>query len=215
MCSHVSKVAPARRASLPGKHSNRPRVSTDAGPGGRRGARRSSRALGCTAIPRPPAGKTRMSQAADRRDPDRMAETLQQQTQTPPPSELDDGDAPAIRTQGLSKRYGRTLALDDLDLTVARGEVYGYLGPNGSGKTTTIRLLLGLHRPSAGRAELFGLDGWRDPVSAHRDVAYVAGEPFLWPALTWPTAGRSSSASSSTPASGSGRCRRATVRRSS
>src|ERR1019366_817282 len=184
MCSHVSKVAPARRASLPGKHSNRPRVSTDAGPGGRRGARRSSRALGCTAIPRPPAGKTRMSQAADRRDPDRMAETLQQQTQTPPPSELDDGDAPAIRTQGLSKRYGRTLALDDLDLTVARGEVYGYLGPNGSGKTTTIRLLLGLHRPSAGRAELFGLDGWRDPVSAHRDVAYVAGEPFLWPALT-------------------------------
>jgi ABC-2 type transport system ATP-binding protein len=125
-----------------------------------------------------------MSQAADRRDPDRMAETLQQQTQTLRPSELDDGDAPAIRTQGLSKRYGRTLALDDLDLTVARGEVYGYLGPNGSGKTTTIRLLLGLHRPSAGRAELFGLDGWRDPVSAHRDVAYVAGEPFLWPALT-------------------------------
>jgi ABC-2 type transport system ATP-binding protein len=91
---------------------------------------------------------------------------------------------PAIRTEGLSKRYGSTLALDQLDLSVAEGEVYGYLGPNGSGKTTTIRLLLGLHRPSGGRAELFGLDAWNDPVSAHERVAYVAGEPFLWPSLT-------------------------------
>jgi polyether ionophore transport system ATP-binding protein len=90
----------------------------------------------------------------------------------------------AIRTEGLSKRYGDTLALDALDLTVKRGEVYGYLGPNGAGKTTTIRLLLGLHRPSAGRGELFGVDAWREPVAAHRHVAYVAGEPFLWPALT-------------------------------
>jgi ABC-2 type transport system ATP-binding protein len=89
-----------------------------------------------------------------------------------------------IRTDGLSKRYGSTLALDRLDLAVQEGEVYGYLGPNGSGKTTTIRLLLGLHRPSDGRAELFGIDAWRDPVSAHRRVAYVAGEPFLWPSLT-------------------------------
>jgi ABC-2 type transport system ATP-binding protein len=91
---------------------------------------------------------------------------------------------PAIRTEGLSKRYGSTLALDGLDLTVGEGEVYGYLGPNGSGKTTTIRLRLGLHRPSGGRAELFGLDAWNDPVSAHERVAYVAGEPFLWPSLT-------------------------------
>jgi ABC-2 type transport system ATP-binding protein len=90
----------------------------------------------------------------------------------------------AIRTQGLTKRYGATLALEELDLAVAPGEVYGFLGPNGAGKTTTIRLLLGLHRPTAGRAELFGLDAWRDPVPAHRRVAYVAGEPFLWPALT-------------------------------
>jgi len=89
-----------------------------------------------------------------------------------------------IRAQGLSKRYGETLALDELDLAIREGEVYGYLGPNGSGKTTTIRLLLGLHRPSSGIARLFGLDAWRDPVSAHRRVAYVAGEPFLWPALT-------------------------------
>jgi ABC-2 type transport system ATP-binding protein len=90
----------------------------------------------------------------------------------------------AILTKGLKKRYGETVALDGLDLSVERGEVYGYLGPNGAGKTTTIRLLLGLHRPTAGRAELFGLDAWREPVAAHRRVAYVPGEPFLWPALT-------------------------------
>jgi ABC-2 type transport system ATP-binding protein len=98
----------------------------------------------------------------------------------PPQDSLDA----AIHTEGLSKRYGSTLALDRLDLTVSRGEVYGYLGPNGSGKTTTIRLLLGLHHPTAGQAQLFGHDAWRDPVAAHRHVAYVAGEPFLWPALT-------------------------------
>jgi ABC-2 type transport system ATP-binding protein len=90
----------------------------------------------------------------------------------------------AIQTYGLTKRYGETLALDSLDLTVREGEVYGYLGPNGAGKTTTIRLLLGLHRASEGRAELFGIDAWKDPVTAHRRVAYVAGEPALWPQMT-------------------------------
>ena len=90
----------------------------------------------------------------------------------------------AIRTEGLSKRYGDAVALDALELTIAAGEVYGYLGPNGAGKTTTIRLLLGLLRPSAGRAELFGIDAWRDPVEAHRRVAFVAAEPHLWPSLT-------------------------------
>jgi polyether ionophore transport system ATP-binding protein len=96
----------------------------------------------------------------------------------------DNRAEPAIRTVGLCKRYGDTVALDGLDLTVNDGEVYGYLGPNGAGKTTTIRLLLGLHRPSAGRGELFGVDAWKAPVDAHRRVAYVAGEPFLWPSLT-------------------------------
>jgi polyether ionophore transport system ATP-binding protein len=90
----------------------------------------------------------------------------------------------AVYAEGLSKRYGETVALDRLDLAVDAGEVYGYLGPNGAGKTTTIRLLLGLHRPTAGRAALFGVDVWGDPVGAHERVAYVAGEPFLWPSLT-------------------------------
>ncbi len=90
----------------------------------------------------------------------------------------------AIHAEGLTKRYGETLALDGLDLSIEPGEVYGYLGPNGAGKTTTIHLLLGIHRPTGGRAELFGADAWADPVEAHRRVAYVAGEPYLWPAMT-------------------------------
>jgi len=91
--------------------------------------------------------------------------------------------APVVAV-GLTKRYGRTLALADVDLRVAPGEVYGFLGPNGAGKTTTIRCLLGLHRPTSGSATLFGVDAWRDPVAAHRRVAYIAGEPSLWPQLT-------------------------------
>jgi ABC-2 type transport system ATP-binding protein len=90
----------------------------------------------------------------------------------------------AIRAVGLSKRYGGVDALKDLDLEVAPGEVLGYLGPNGAGKTTTIRLLLGLIRPTRGRAEIFGFDCQRQPVEAHRRLAYVAGEASLWPSLT-------------------------------
>jgi ABC-2 type transport system ATP-binding protein len=89
-----------------------------------------------------------------------------------------------IRTVGLSKRYGSVDALADLDLEVSSGEVLGYLGPNGSGKTTTIRLLLGLITPTAGRAEIFGLDCQRRAVDAHRRLGYVAGEVNLWPSLT-------------------------------
>jgi ABC-2 type transport system ATP-binding protein len=90
----------------------------------------------------------------------------------------------AISARGLTKRYGSTVALDSLDLSIPAGEVYGFLGPNGAGKTTTIRLLLGLQRPTSGTAQLFGSDAWRNPVGVHRKLAYVAGEPQLWPALT-------------------------------
>jgi ABC-2 type transport system ATP-binding protein len=92
--------------------------------------------------------------------------------------------APAIRTEGLSKRYGDVDALRGLDLEIDEGEVVGYLGPNGAGKTTTIRLLLGLARPTSGRAEIFGLDCQRGMVEAHRRLAYVPGEANLWPSLT-------------------------------
>ena len=66
------------------------------------------------------------------------------------------GDELAIASWGLTKRFGRQVAVDGIDLAVPRGQVYGFLGPNGSGKTTTIRLLLGLIRPTAGRHELLG-----------------------------------------------------------
>jgi ABC-2 type transport system ATP-binding protein len=89
-----------------------------------------------------------------------------------------------IRTERLTKHYGRSPALVDLDLAVEPGEVFGYLGPNGSGKTTTIRLLLGLIRPSSGRAEVLGGDAQRDVVAIHRRLAYVPGEASLWPGLT-------------------------------
>ena len=90
----------------------------------------------------------------------------------------------AIRTENLSKTFGRTKALVSLDLEVPEGEVLGYLGPNGSGKTTTIRLLLGLIRATSGQAEIFGVDCQTRPVEAHRRVAYVPGEVSLWPSLT-------------------------------
>jgi ABC-2 type transport system ATP-binding protein len=90
----------------------------------------------------------------------------------------------AIEVSGLRKDYGKTVALDGLDLTVAAGEVHGFLGPNGSGKTTTIRILLGLLRPSGGSARLLGGDPWRDAVPLHRRLAYVPGDVTLWPTLT-------------------------------
>ncbi|MFD4864508.1 ATP-binding cassette domain-containing protein [Streptomyces sp. NPDC058412] len=86
----------------------------------------------------------------------------------------------AISVAGLHKAFGRTRALDGLDLSVATGEVHGFLGPNGAGKSTTIRVLLGLLRADSGTAELLGGDPWADAVSLHRRVAYVPGDVTLW-----------------------------------
>jgi len=85
---------------------------------------------------------------------------------------------------GLVKTFGPTHALDGLDLTVTAGEVHGFVGPHGAGKTTTIRVLLGLLRPDAGEARLLGGDPWRDAVALHRRLAYVPGDVSLWPKLT-------------------------------
>jgi ABC-2 type transport system ATP-binding protein len=90
----------------------------------------------------------------------------------------------AISISGLVKSYGRTRALDGLDLTVATGEVHGFLGPNGAGKTTTIRVILGLLRADAGQVELLGGDPWRDTAELHRRLAYVPGDVTLWPTLS-------------------------------
>ena len=92
--------------------------------------------------------------------------------------------ATLIETSALVKRFGRSTALDGLDLRVAEGEVHGFLGPNGAGKSTTIRVLLGLMKATSGSARVFGLDPWADSVQIHRDIAYVPGDVSLWPNLT-------------------------------
>ncbi|MFF8380992.1 ATP-binding cassette domain-containing protein [Streptomyces sp. NPDC015661] len=86
----------------------------------------------------------------------------------------------AISVVGLHKSFGRTHALDGLDLTVESGEVHGFLGPNGAGKSTTIRVLLGLLRADSGAAQLLGRDPWADAVELHRRIAYVPGDVTLW-----------------------------------
>src|SRR5213592_1340422 len=90
----------------------------------------------------------------------------------------------AIEVAGLVKNFGQTRALDGLDLTVARGEVHGFLGPNCAGKTTTLRILLGLLRADAGTARLLGGDPWREATALHRRIAYVPGDVTLWPNLS-------------------------------
>ncbi len=89
-----------------------------------------------------------------------------------------------IDASALTKRFGRTQALDELDLQVAQGEVHGLLGPNGAGKSTTIRILLGLLKADSGAVTMFGRDPWKDAVELHRRLAYVPGDVNLWPALT-------------------------------
>jgi len=89
-----------------------------------------------------------------------------------------------IETSGLTKVYGDKRAVDRLTLRTEPGEVMGFLGPNGSGKTTTIRLLMGLLRPTEGSASIRGLDCHRDAVALKREVGYLPDEPFLYPYLS-------------------------------
>jgi ABC-2 type transport system ATP-binding protein len=91
---------------------------------------------------------------------------------------------PAIAVTGLIKTFGSTRALDGLDLEVTSGEVHGFLGPNGSGKTTTIRVLLGLLRADSGDVRLLGGDPWTDGTALRARLAYVPGDVTLWPGIT-------------------------------
>jgi ABC-2 type transport system ATP-binding protein len=92
--------------------------------------------------------------------------------------------SPAVETRGLSKFYGDVRALKDVDLEVRRGEIFGFLGPNGSGKTTAIRCLLDLIRPSGGSARVLGLDPQKEPVAVRARVGYLPGELRLDDNLT-------------------------------
>ena len=89
-----------------------------------------------------------------------------------------------ITAGGLTKSFGKVLALQGLDLDVFEGEIHGFLGPNGSGKSTTIRLILGLLKKSGGTLTLFGEDPWQQAKHLHGRLAYVPGDVNFWPNLT-------------------------------
>jgi ABC-2 type transport system ATP-binding protein len=89
-----------------------------------------------------------------------------------------------IVTRGLTKRYGRVVAVEDLNLEVEKGEVFGLLGPNGSGKTTTILMLLGLTEPTSGEARVLGLDPMREPLKVKAKVGYLPDQVGFYGELT-------------------------------
>ena len=89
-----------------------------------------------------------------------------------------------IKTENLTKYYGKTPGIVDLDLTVHTGEVFGFLGPNGAGKSMTIRVLLDFLHPSLGRATILGLDSHRDSVKIRRRVGYLPADLALYPQMT-------------------------------
>ncbi|MDR1861792.1 MAG: ABC transporter ATP-binding protein [Candidatus Ancillula sp.] len=89
-----------------------------------------------------------------------------------------------VEVQNLSKEFGDTLALDDVNLLLPPGQVLGFLGPNGAGKSTTIRVLLGMIKASSGVARIFERDCWQDAKLIHERVSYVPGEVNLWGNLT-------------------------------
>ncbi len=93
-------------------------------------------------------------------------------------------DGPVIKVCGLVKEFARFRAVDGFDLRVQRGEVHGFLGPNGAGRSTTLRVLLGLYRRSAGTVSVLGLDPATHPAAVTRQVSYVPGEVALWPSLS-------------------------------
>jgi ABC-2 type transport system ATP-binding protein len=90
----------------------------------------------------------------------------------------------AIRTVGLTKRYGHTVGIEELDLEVPRQVVFGYLGPNGAGKTTTIRLLAGLIRPTHGHAQVLGLDAVSQADAVQARIGYLPGDFVAYADLT-------------------------------
>src|SRR5215472_3466554 len=92
--------------------------------------------------------------------------------------------ASAIETDHLTKSYGSAVGLNDLSISVGRGEVRGLLGQNGSGKSTLLKSLIGLVRPTTGSAKILGLDVQRSPIEIRRSVGYVPEAPRLYEFLT-------------------------------
>ena len=101
-----------------------------------------------------------------------------------PPSPIPLSDGPAVETRALRRTFGQLVAVDGLDLTVERGEVFGFLGPNGSGKTTTIRMLCGLLHPTSGEARVVGYDVARESELVRRSIGYMSQKFGLYEDLT-------------------------------
>lgn len=89
-----------------------------------------------------------------------------------------------IKTERLTKYYGRTRGIEDLSLSIEEGEVFGFLGPNGAGKTTTIRLLMGLLFPTSGKSFVFGLNTVAESLTIRERVGYIPGDVHLYPNMT-------------------------------
>jgi len=89
-----------------------------------------------------------------------------------------------IELEDITRRYGRTVAVDGLTLHIPRGEVFAFLGPNGAGKTTTIKMMVGLLRPNSGTVRLGGIDTAKNPREANRLVGYVPDQPYLYEKLS-------------------------------
>ena len=90
----------------------------------------------------------------------------------------------AIKITGLSKYYGKSRGIVDLNLEVSQGEILGYLGPNGAGKTTTMRILMDFIRASEGTAQIFGMDSHKDSLNIRRNIGYLSTSPVLYENLT-------------------------------
>ena len=97
---------------------------------------------------------------------------------------IKSGAAAAIKTAGLSKRFGKIKAVEQVDLDVRRGEIYGFLGRNGAGKTTTIRMLLGLVAPSEGEMEVFGISVRKNRLAALRKIGFLVETATAYPNLS-------------------------------
>src|SRR5690349_17087280 len=91
---------------------------------------------------------------------------------------------PAIRVEHLTRKFGRFTAVDDVSFDVGRGEVFGFLGANGAGKSTTIRMLCGLLTPTSGRAAIDGIDVGSDPEGVKRRIGYMSQRFSLYELLT-------------------------------
>lgn len=95
------------------------------------------------------------------------------QTAAPVPAQTRSSGQPAVMIEGLTKRFGAKVAVDNLTMWVPRGSMFGFVGPNGAGKTTTLSMVTGLLRPDAGRVEVLGHDVWADPAAAKAQMGVL------------------------------------------